>query len=116
MSINIKTIGHGISVGFHDLYVGTVATEKFVQKIAGNADLEQKAEAIAGLIDGVQGQNIVRMSFAVLGELASVLLKGEAALEQHLLDAGLDKSVLDAAKQLIADAKPQLIAAGVKLS
>ena len=51
---------------------------------------------------GPFGVLLERGGEAALGELAAVLHAGDAAAKQHLLDAGIDQSVLTDIEELIA--------------
>ncbi len=67
--------------------------------------LEPEVEKLTSLIPIVGPQAVVveRGVYSIAGEVAAVLKKTDPALKQHLLDAGLDQTALNAFEKMLID-------------
>lgn len=101
----IQTFGHKAASAFKAGYHFLLGVEHVTAEVANNPVVKKEAELVAGAIGGPTAAGLVDMGFAVLGELSSVLAKGDAAAEAKLKDAGLDQAVIDGVKQLTRDSQ-----------
>lgn len=115
MSFNISTIGHAFAALFSDAHKFLTGAEAALAKVVTNPAVETAVEVTAGAIFGVGGTEVTRAAFAIAGEVAKVLEDSDKALESKLLDAGMDKAVLDEFKILVGKIKALPGAASVAL-
>ena len=96
MAFSFSSIGHALASGLSDIVKGEQAVVKFISKIDTPAN-QAIVEGLTALIPdyGASGVAVERGVFAVAGEVAAVLSKFDEASAQKLIDAGLDKAVID---------------------
>jgi hypothetical protein len=92
--ITFKSVGHF----FAKVFKAVVAE---LPKIEGTATTVEAVTANMPVY-GPMAVTLENAGYAVLGELASVLNAGGAAVEAKLADAGLDEAVIATVKDLLA--------------
>lgn len=110
MSFSISSVGHALATGLSDAVKASKAVTAFIAKIdtPGN---EATVEALTALVPGYGADGVVieRGVFAIAGEVAGVLGKFDDASVEKLVNAGLDKSVIEDFVALLKSA-PSLFA------
>jgi len=106
--IAFKSLGHFFATVIQKVVAVVPKIEAGIQAVEGTAPI---VEAVTKEIPvyGPLAVPIEKAGFAVLGELAAVLVAGGAAAEAKLADAGLDINVIATVKAVLADI-PQVVA------
>jgi hypothetical protein len=101
MSITFKSVGHIFATFFKS------AGSELVKLEGTKTIVEGTTGAILGAVAPTEAPialSVESAAYAVLGEVASLISAGGAAAEAKLADAGLDQSVIAAAKSALAGA------------
>ncbi len=101
--ITFKSVGHFFAKVFRDVVVGI-------------GDVEKTATVVEGVTAAVfpQAVPVEKAAYAILGEVSSLLTTGGQAAEQHLTNAGVDISVINQVKDVLASV-PHVVAIASKL-
>lgn len=101
---SFKNAAHALATYFKSAKADAVKVEHGIENVeAHKTVIEGVSAAVAGAVapgSAVAVLTIEDAAFAVLGAVDAALKSGDAATEQKLLDAGLDKAAIDAAKNV----------------
>lgn len=112
MAFTLGSVGHAFAAVFHGIAKGAKEVEKVLILIAPSAAV---VESITALVPGIgaAGVELERAAYAVLGQAVGAVHAAGAAADANGLNVQLDQEFVADLKALIANFKPQLIAAGV---
>jgi hypothetical protein len=99
--INFVSLGHAFASAISDVHKALKGVEKVTASLASNTVAQTAVEAVTAATFGTSAVEVERAVFAVAGELAAALSKGDAAVSQHLTDAGLDAQVIAELKAVL---------------